>query len=54
MNYNNISAFMRWFAMKKDCELPWVTRIARWGVVAFGMTYGVMYLCHLFKEWFLV
>lgn len=50
MDYNNISAFMRWFAMKKDCELPWVTRIARWGVVAFGF----MYMGHCFKEWFLV
>ena len=38
---------MQWLIMKKDAELPWVTRIARWaivaGVIAFlviGIIYG--------------
>lgn len=25
---------MQWLIMKKDAELPWVTRIARWAIVA--------------------
>ena len=39
----------RWLIMKKDNELPWVTRIARWVLLCFGC----LYVAHCFKEWFL-
>ena len=46
---------MQWLIMKKDAELPWVTRIARWaivaGVIAFlviGIIYGSAIVV---KEW---
>lgn len=27
---------------KKDCEIPWYLRIARWAFVAFCISYGVL------------
>lgn len=46
---------MQWLIMKKDAELPWVTRIARWaivaGVIAF-LVIGVIYGSAIaVKEW---
>ena len=37
-----VSPLMRWLLMKKDHELPWVVRIARWAAVAFGIAYGIL------------
>lgn len=28
--------------MKRDVELPWYLRIARWAAVAFGIAYGAL------------
>ncbi len=46
---------MQWLIMKKDAELPWVTRIARWaivaGVIAF-LVIGIIYGSAIaVKEW---
>ena len=35
-------------AMKKDHELPWVMRLARWLV----LIYATGYVVHCFAEWF--
>lgn len=39
--------------MKRDCELPWVTRVARWLVVLYGAAFALAYFVHCFMEWFL-
>ena len=44
-----LSPVFMWLVMKKDSELPWVTRIARWVVLVFFTGY----VAHCFKEWFL-
>ena len=44
-----LSPIFMWLVMKKDSELPWVTRIARWVVLVFFTGY----VAHCFKEWFL-
>ena len=46
---------MQWLIMKKDAELSWVTRIARWaivaGVIAF-LVIGIIYGSTIaVKEW---
>mgnify|MGYP006964119638 FL=1 len=46
---------MQWLIMKKDAELPWVTRIARWaivaGIIAF-LVIGIIYGSAIaVKEW---
>ena len=46
---------MQWLIMKKDAELPWVTCIARWaivaGIIAF-LVIGIIYGSAIaVKEW---
>lgn len=40
---------MRWLVLKRDRELPWVIRLARWACLA----YGVLFIAEKFKEVFL-
>lgn len=40
---------MRWLVLKRDRELPWVIRLARWTALIFAM----LYVARCFKEWFL-
>lgn len=44
---------MRWLVMKRDRELPWVVRLARWAGLAFAVSYGALLLAEKFKEVFL-
>lgn len=44
-----LSPIFMCLVMKKDSELPWVIRLGRWTVLAFG----VLYVARCFKEWFL-
>ena len=44
------SPVMRWIVMKKDKELPWVVRIARWAFLAFGIYYGALIIAEKAKE----
>lgn len=39
-----------WTLMKRDKELPWVTRIARWAALAFAVFYGVLLVIEKAKE----
>lgn len=39
--------------MKKNSELPWVTKLSRWGVFVLGTLFGAGYVAHCLKEWFL-
>lgn len=39
--------------MKRDRELPWVVRLARWAGLAFAASYGALLLAEKFKEVFL-
>lgn len=48
-----LSPVFMWLVMKKDSELPWVTRIARWVVLVLGTIFFTGYVAHCFKEWFL-
>ena len=48
-----LSPFLGWLVMKKDSELPWSMRIARWVVVSSGSIWLVGYVVHAFMEWFL-
>ena len=41
------------FVMKKDRELPWVTRLTRWVAFVLGTLFCGGYVAHCFKEWFL-
>ena len=43
---------MRWLVMKRDSELPWVVRLARWAGLAFAASYGALLLAEKFKEVF--
>nr|DAO35488.1 MAG TPA: hypothetical protein [Caudoviricetes sp.] len=47
------SPVMRWLVMKRDEELPWVVRLARWVGLAFAVSYGALLLAEKFKEVFL-
>lgn len=38
------SPVMEWFVLKKDSELPWVIRIARWAGLIFGSAWCGMEL----------
>ena len=38
---------LKWLVMKKDSELPWDIRIARWLCLALFAGY----VAHCFKEW---
>lgn len=40
----------RWFYMKKDSDLPWVTRIFRWAVLALFVAYGLLLVIEKAKE----
>lgn len=42
-----------WLVMKKDSELPWGFRLARWIGLVYVTAYATMYMAHRFKEWFL-
>ena len=46
------SPVMRWIVMKKDSELPWVIRLARWGALAFLLTYGLLLIAEKAKAVF--
>ena len=39
--------------MKKDSELPWVTRLARWYGFACAAAYAGGWVAHKYMEWFL-
>ena len=43
---------MRWLAMKKDKDLPWVMRIARWVLLACGTVWLIGYVMHDLVMWF--
>ncbi len=38
--------------IKKDSELPWVVRIARWVLAVAGSVWAVGYVAHDFLTWF--
>ncbi len=48
-----LSPFLGWLVMKKDSELPWSVRIARWVVVSAGSVWLIGYVLRDLKEWFL-
>lgn len=39
-----VSPVVGWLLMKKDSELPMVTRVARWAALAFAIGYGALLL----------
>lgn len=41
-----------WVFMKKDKELPWATRLARWGLILLGLAYGSLLVIEKAKEVF--
>lgn len=43
---------MEWFVLKKDSELPWVIRIARWAGLIFGSAWCGMELIEKAKGLF--
>lgn len=57
MNFSKLigalSPVFMWLVMKKDSELPWVTKLSRWVVFVLGSLFGSGYVAHCFKEWFL-
>lgn len=44
--------FLGLISMKKDSELPWALRVARWAAVLFGVVYGGLVLCEKCMEVF--
>lgn len=38
--------------MKKDCEFPWVIRIARWAALAYGICWLTLEIVHKASEVF--
>ncbi len=44
---------MRWLVMKRDSELPWVVRLARWAGLALAASYGFLFVAEKFREVFL-
>lgn len=47
-----LTPLVRWLAMKKDKELPWVTRIARWALMILGVVWASGYVLHDLIAWF--
>lgn len=47
-----LSPVLRWLIMKKDSDLPWVTRLARWTAYVLGTIFAAGYVAHCFMEWF--
>jgi hypothetical protein len=47
-----LTPLVRWLAMKKDKELPWVTRIARWALMILGVVWATGYVLHDLIVWF--
>ena len=47
-----LTPLVRWLAMKKDKELPWVTRIARWALMILGVVWATGYVLHDLIAWF--
>lgn len=43
---------IRFIAMKKDSELPWVTRILRWGLAIIVLAYSALCVVEKAKEVF--
>lgn len=48
-----LSPVIKWLVMKKDNELPWVTRIFRWVALVLGTVFASGYTVHCYFEWFL-
>ncbi len=48
-----LAPVLKWLVMKKDSELPWSVRVARWVVTVFGSLWLIGYVTHSFQEWFL-
>ena len=48
-----LSPIFIWLVMKKDRELPWVSRLTRWAAFVLGTLFCAGYVAHCFKEWFL-
>lgn len=44
------SPVMRWIVMKRDRDLPWVIRIARWAALAFLICYGALIVAEKAQE----
>lgn len=49
---HGLAPTLKWLIMKKDSELPWVTRVARWALLGFGVCYGTLMLAEKFIEVF--
>lgn len=47
-----VASSFGWVFMKKDKELPWATRLARWGLILLGLAYGVLLVIEKAKEVF--
>ena len=47
-----LTPLVRWLAMKKDKELPWVMRIARWALMILGVVWAAGYVLHDLIVWF--
>ena len=47
------SPVIKWLVMKKDNELPWVTRIFRWVALVLGTLFASGCTVHCYFEWFL-
>lgn len=48
-----LAPMLIWLVMKKDSELPWVTRLARWYGFACAAAYAGGWVAHKYMEWFL-
>lgn len=46
------SPVLRWIVMKRDCELPWVTRMLRWAFAILGVLYATGFVAKSYMEWF--
>lgn len=44
------SPVVRWIVMKKDSELPWAARLARWIALAFFGGYGALVILEKARE----
>ena len=47
-----LAPFLGWLVMKKDKELPWAMRIARWVAVVAGSIWLIGFVVHDLIEWF--
>lgn len=43
-----VGPLLKWTVMRRDAELPWAVRIARWAAIA----WIVGYVAHCYFEWF--